>query len=154
LESKGKRPIPLLDVVFGCIGAPLFFTGIFYGLDTWLSSPSLISYPWNLIGIIPLIIGVFLTFWIYKITLDIPKKPILVTWGPWAHIRHPIYLTGLLVLFGLAIFIGTTLLFIAGILYEILIETPREERNLRKIFPDEYDEYSKRVPSWIPRIRK
>jgi protein-S-isoprenylcysteine O-methyltransferase Ste14 len=55
------------------------------------------------------------------------------------------------------ILIGTTLLFVEFIiatLFELLIETPREERKLREIFPLEYDEYSKRVPGWIPRIRK
>jgi hypothetical protein len=60
LPSEGKRPISLLDVVFGSIGSPLIFTGIFYGLNVWLSSPSLLSYPLNLISVVPIVIGVSL----------------------------------------------------------------------------------------------
>ncbi len=81
----------------------------------------------------------------------------MVTWGPWAHVRHPIYLAGILVNLGAAMIIGTVLMvseFIGYTLFETLFDTPREEQSLRKIFPDEYEEYSKRVPRWIPRIRK
>ena len=93
----------------------------------------------------------------YRVALVFPKKQIIVTWGPWGYIRHPIYLTGIIVNLGITIFIGTTLLvieFFAYTLIELLIETPLEERNLKKIFPVEYDEYSERVPAWIPVIRK
>ncbi len=53
--------------------------------------------------------------------------------------------------------IGTLLLvleFVGYTLFEILFDTPREERNLRKSFSDEYEEYSQRVPGWIPRMRE
>lgn len=76
--------------------------------------------------------------------------------GPWAHVRHPIYLASLLSNLGVAMIIGTALLvlqFVAYTLFETLFASCYEERGVRKIFPREYEEYSKRVPRWIPRIR-
>ncbi len=157
MSSKRKRPISLLDVIFGSIGFPLLSKGIFYALDTWLLSPTLLPYPLNLSGIGFIVLGVSLASWCFRVSLALPKKPVLVIWGPWAHVRHPIYLAGLLVNLGVAMMIGTALLvleFIGYALLEILFDTPREERNLRRSFPDEFNEYSKWVPAWIPRIRK
>ncbi|MFQ6135327.1 MAG: methyltransferase family protein [Nitrososphaerales archaeon] len=157
MSSKHKRPIsPFPDVTLGSIGFPLLSIGIFYGLDIWLSSPRLLSYPLNLSGIVFIILGVSLSSWCFRVAFALPKEPILVTRGPWAHTRHPIYLAGLLVNLGVAMMIGTALLvleFIGYALLEILFDTPREEKTLRKSFPEEYEEYSKRVPSWIPRIK-
>tara|TARA_B100001971_G_C18205334_1_gene547215 strand:+ start:703 stop:978 length:276 start_codon:yes stop_codon:yes gene_type:complete len=82
-------------------------------------------------------------------------KPALVTWGLWARVRHPIYLAGIFVNFGIALLIGTVLIVILPLGYamiKILLDTILEERNLRKNFPKEYEEYSRKVPSWIPRI--
>ncbi len=47
-------------------------------------------------------------------------------------------------------------LLIVQLLGHILLETlgaPLEERSLRKHMP-EYEEYAKRVPAWIPKIRR
>lgn len=157
MSSKPKRPISLSEVVFGSIGSPLLFTGFFYALDTWLLSPTLLPNPLNLFGIVFIVLGVSLASWCFRVAFAFPKEPVLVTWGPWAHVRHPIYLGGLLVNLGVAMMIGTALLvleFIGYTLIEILFEMPREERNLRKSFPNKYEEYSKRVPKWIPRIGK
>ncbi len=158
MTSKPKRPIsPFLDVILGSIGFPLLFIGIFYGLDIWLVSPTLLPYPLYLSGIVFIILGVSLASWCFRVAFALPKKPILVTWGPWAHVRHPIYLAGILVNLGAAMIIGTALLvleFTGYALFDPLFSAPREERNLRKSFTDEYEEYSKLVPAWIPRKRK
>ncbi len=98
--------------------------------------------------------GTLSASWCFKVALALPKRSSLVTWGPWSYVRHPIYLAGLLVNLGIAMTIGTELLllqFASYTLFEILVDAPREERNLMKIFPSEYEEYSERVPSWIPR---
>ncbi len=71
--------------------------------------------------------------------------------------RHPIYLAGLLVNLGAAMIAGTALLlleFVGYLFFEILFDAPREERNLRKNFPGEYEEYSKQGAGWIPRIKR
>lgn len=157
MSHKNGRPIGLLDVIFGSIGFPLLFIGIFYGLDIWLLSPRLLSYPLNLSGLMFVVVGVSLSAWCFRVAFALPKEPLLVTWGPWAHVRHPIYLAGILVNLGLATMVGTALLVLAFVGYallETLLDAPHEERNLRKSFPHMYEEYSSRVPAWIPRGRK
>jgi protein-S-isoprenylcysteine O-methyltransferase Ste14 len=155
LSSKRKRPIsPFTDVILGSIGFPLLIIGIFLGLDMWLQSPVFLPYPLNLSGMVFVVLGLSLASWCFKVALVLPKRSNLVTWGPWSYVRHPIYLAGLLINLGVAMTIGTWLLllqFASYTLLEILVDAPREERNLRKIFADEYEEYSQRVPSWIPR---
>lgn len=155
LSSKRKRPISLFtDVILGSIGFPLLLIGIFLGLDIWLQSPVFLPYPLNLSGIVFVVLGLSLASWCFKVALALPKRSSLVTWGPWSYVRHPIYLAGLLINLGIAMTIGTGLLllqFASYTLFEILVDAPQEERNLRKIFVGEYAEYSERVPSWIPR---
>ena len=143
-------------MVWGSTVETLLIVGIFYGLDLWLSSPSLLSFPLNLIGIVFLVPGVAVASWCFRVVSKIPREHILVTWGPWAYVRHPIYLASLLLNLGLAMIIGTALLvleFVAYTLFETLFASYYEERSVRSNFPREYEEYSKRVPRWIPRIR-
>jgi protein-S-isoprenylcysteine O-methyltransferase Ste14 len=72
------------------------------------------------------------------------------------YVRNPIYLGALLVLLGYILWFGSGLLLIYSLLfllaYQILI-TLIEEPILRNTFGQEYEEYCKRVPRWIPRIR-
>ena len=154
LQDNPRRPISLLDVIFGSIGFPLLIIGIFYALDTWLQSPILLVYPLNFLGIVFIVLGLLLTSWCFKTTVDLPKEHTLVVWGPWAYVRHPIYLAGLIINLGVAMSIGSMLLllqFVGYTLLEARVDVPREERRLRNSFSTEYDEYSRRVPGWIPR---
>ncbi len=150
-----KRPVGYQDVVWGAAVETLFIVSIFYGLDLWLSSPPLLNFPLNLIGVVWVVLGVAVAFWCLKTVSTIPREPILVTWGPWARVRHPIYLASLLSNLGAAMFIGTSLLILEFAAYALLetLAASCEERRLRRIFPQEYEAYSKRVPRWFPRIR-
>lgn len=79
----------------------------------------------------------------------------LVTTGPYALVRHPIYsgLLALLVATGLArTDLATTLL--AALVYVggTLLRTRREEGLLRETFGAEYESYAERVPALIPRL--
>jgi protein-S-isoprenylcysteine O-methyltransferase Ste14 len=144
-----------LDVIFGSVGSTIIFIGIFYVADIWLQSPILIPHPWNLVGLVFITPGLALASWCFKVVLALSEQPVLVTWGPWAHVRQPIYLAGILINLGGAMIIGTALLFvelIGRIVLEILGPLI-EERKLRKRFPDAYAEYVRRVPSWIPSLR-
>jgi protein-S-isoprenylcysteine O-methyltransferase Ste14 len=81
----------------------------------------------------------------------------LVQRGPFAHVRHPIYsaLLGLLLASGLALSTAlltavATLVYLAGTYWRAL----REEALLRAHFGAAYDEYARRVPRLIPRLKK
>jgi protein-S-isoprenylcysteine O-methyltransferase Ste14 len=158
LPPEAKRPIsPFNDVAAGTIVWPLMITGVFYWLDTWLRSQQILSYPLNLIGLPLLISGVSLAIWCFVVAFGVPRRPILITWGPWAQVRHPIYLAGIFVNLGVALMLGTVVQLLGSIAYALidpLYSGPKEERELREAFPDEFEEYSKRTPGWIPRIRR
>lgn len=80
----------------------------------------------------------------------------LVIRGMYGHVRNPMIIGVLIVLIGesiailsLNIFIWTVIFFIINNLYFVIYEEP----NLEKRFGDEYQEYKKNVPRWIPRLK-
>ena len=120
VPAKPKRPIGHDDVVWGSLGFPMLVAGAFFGIDLWLQSPTLISFPLNLLGVPLIALGLSLTSWSFKTILAIPRNAVLVTSGPWAHVRHPIYLTGFIVGLGYAIIIGTATMFVGFAVHLLL----------------------------------
>jgi protein-S-isoprenylcysteine O-methyltransferase Ste14 len=79
----------------------------------------------------------------------------LVTEGPYAYLRNPIYtgMLGLLIATGLAMehwiaLIMAVLIFVAG----MVIRVRSEEKLLRAAFGAEFEEYASRVPAVVPGI--
>lgn len=89
----------------------------------------------------------------WSLTARVLEDHRLVTAGPYALVRHPIY-TGLLALLlatGLAKSgpletAGAALVYVAG----TLLRTRREEALLRETFGAEYEAYARRVPAIVP----
>jgi protein-S-isoprenylcysteine O-methyltransferase Ste14 len=87
--------------------------------------------------------------------LDAPRH--LATTGPFAAVRNPIMLGELAVIWGEVLWYAS-----AGILiYAALISVAAhlgvvyvEEPELRQRFGPEYDVYVRRVPRWMPRLRR
>lgn len=78
----------------------------------------------------------------------------LVVFGIYRWLRNPIYLGGALVLLGVSLARHSPTLFLAAILFlpaMHLTVVRGEERRLEKDFGDEYLEYKRSVPRWIPR---
>ncbi len=85
--------------------------------------------------------------------LDEPQRGKLVTTGLYKYMRHPMYTFGMLVLI-------CSPIMTANLLYSILIfalyfwiGSYFEEKNLIKRFGQDYIEYQKKVPRFIPRLR-
>ena len=79
----------------------------------------------------------------------------LITSGPYAVVRNPIYLAmlGMLLATGLAstrwqVLLGALVIFQIG----TAIRIRSEERILREAFGIKFDEYARRVPAFLPRI--
>jgi protein-S-isoprenylcysteine O-methyltransferase Ste14 len=146
LVGNGRK-IGLLVLPFLVIGLVLniLFPAVFSvgGPPLWLV----------VVSIVLLIPGVVIWFWsVYLILTKIPRKE-LITAGPYALMKHPLY-TGvaLLVLPWVGFLLNTWL----GLLIGIVVYTgsrlysPEEEAMLAKIFGEKWDEYSKRVKiSWL-----
>jgi protein-S-isoprenylcysteine O-methyltransferase Ste14 len=79
----------------------------------------------------------------------------LVTSGPFAIIRHPMY-TGLFLaaLGSLLIYPTWTTLLFASFAPIIILRAKREEAVLMMEFGEEWQEYCKQVPAFIPRLQR
>ena len=95
-----------------------------------------------------------MTFLSAKTTVD-PMKPrasSMVTWGVYALSRNPMYLGGLIMLLGWALFLSNALalLLLPGyVLYINRFQIAPEERALTKLFGQPYAAYQARVGRWL-----
>lgn len=99
-------------------------------------------------------IACVVTFRKAKKTID-PTKPhasALVTWGVYAISRNPMYLGGLVMLLGWAIFLSNALAFLFLPLYVLYInrfQIAPEERALTALFAETFATYRGRVRRWL-----
>lgn len=80
----------------------------------------------------------------------------IISWGPYAMVRNPISIANITVLCGLTIAAGFPWLLPAviaalGLWYGAVVR--REERFLEASFPEDYAEYRRTTPRWLPRLR-
>ena len=119
----------------------------------------LIEYPWNLLGLIPLIISGLLNLISDKQLKEANTtvKPFesssnLITTGAYAITRNPMYLGMTLFLIGESIILGSVFPFLIPLLFGILMNEKfikREERMLGEKFGNKYKIYKKNVRRWI-----
>lgn len=164
-SSKKIRTLltPAGAVFFFAIMALFLFAAL--QVDKLFGFPQLLPLPLSIIVSVPfLAIGLFLVLWsilhfvkVKGTPVPFNPPPILVTTGPYAHVRNPM-LTGLFVLlFGLGVLFRSisfvsifTPLFI---LLNVLELKEIEELELEKRLGREYVEYKKRVPMFVPRMK-
>lgn len=78
----------------------------------------------------------------------------LVTHGPFAYVRHPMYLGILLIGWGgLLLYRTWTFVFVLFHFPALLIRARREEQALAAEFGEQWATYSRRVSGWFPRLR-
>jgi hypothetical protein len=77
----------------------------------------------------------------------------LVTTGPYAYIRNPMYLGHIIFLTGLALFTRSklVLLFTAGVALWFNSRVDMDERRLEDLWGEPYRAYKATVPRWLPR---
>ena len=114
-----------------------------------------------LIGVIILIVGWGIAYFAnreigenWSPTLEKTEEQKLVTSGIYVIVRHPLYLSGLLILVGTNVYfgskwawLGTTLALIV-----ILLRIPIEEKHLKERFGEEYIAYKRRTKAILPWI--
>lgn len=107
------------------------------------------------LGVLLFVAGVFIVFWgayFLRKTVFIPGDRLIMT-GPFALIRHPVYLGGIVGAVGLAVFAWS----LQAVIYSIVLGSvlsyiaDAEEGDLAARFGLEYTEYAKRVPKLLPR---
>ncbi len=120
---------------------------------------------WQLAGAVWIIVGIVIGSWCtfeFMIRgrgtpnpLDPPK--LLVQLGFYRYVRNPGYVSVAFILLGETLFFRSVsvAIYAAVLLVGIhLLVVLYEEPILRQRYHESYDEYCRRVPRWIPRIRR
>ena len=153
-----ERLLVLLNFI-GMMGIPFV-----YILTPWLDYFSY-SFPefFRFFGIGFNICGFILLIWVHRtlgqhwsMMLELGKKHKLVTTGPYARIRHPMYTYFTMMAISTALisanlFVGVFGIAALTLLYIIRIDD--EEDMLLEEFGEEYSEYMKRTGRLIPKLR-
>ncbi len=117
---------------------------------------------WNLLGVLPVASGVVVLIWLtaegYAHSAQLPERvelnwnpKILMTRGPYAYSRHPMYLAELGLWLGWAVLYGSIIVFAGLIVLCVVVSilVPREERALEAKFGEAYRQYRAHVPRWL-----
>lgn len=147
MNFKKIRP-PTMGNIFIFIFGVL---GCFYG--------KIIFYPYNLLGVLPLLFGVWFMMSAHSLFVrsktgvsPLEKTTKLIVSGNYRFTRNPMYLGFLCMYFGIAFIVGSWISFFAPVLFFIFIELfwiPFEEEKMKKQFEKEYLDYKKKVRRWI-----
>ncbi len=145
-------PIPLMILCL-ILARPRFPLGseIF---DEWIDG----------VGIFILLIGEAIRFWVAGYSqkgTSIRGRSFqaskLVTTGPYAYVRHPLYLANFLIGLGVCVIIGVAWVFIVYLAYfliQYISIVVAEENSLSTQFKEEYEAYASQVPRFIPKLRR
>ena len=153
-ESPNKYPLP-----------PILTLGMMvlcYLLDRFLPlgwEPEQVTNLMRGAGYLLIVVGLALDIWAFmtfrKFSANMmPHKGAthLITTGPFAHSRNPIYLANVLLVAGIGFAIGSRwFLFGAVALFFLLGELviKREEKHMAENFPETWPDYEKLVRRWI-----
>jgi protein-S-isoprenylcysteine O-methyltransferase Ste14 len=128
-------------------------------LSLFIPLYSLIPYPWNATGLLPLALGVALNASTDNALKkhDTTVKPFevsttLITTGVFNFSRNPMYLGMVLILIGAALLLGTLSSLIIIPVFAITIDRifiVAEEKMLDQRFGDEWKQYKTNVRRWI-----
>ena len=86
-----------------------------------------------------------------------PKIGQLITAGPYAFVRHPLYLGSFLIGLGFCVIAATAWLPVAALIFFLLAYQAKmrnEEETLHKEGGEEYERYHAAVPQWLPTGRR
>jgi protein-S-isoprenylcysteine O-methyltransferase Ste14 len=136
-----------------------FYLFIAWGLHALFPGLAVIDSPYNLLGFIVIVAGFVLAVWALLVFKDkgTPHHPFatpkaLVTTGPFRFSRSPMYLGVTGVLAGIAIYVGSLLMFLAPLAFLATMNAafvPREEATLERLFGEDYLDYRNRVRRWL-----
>jgi protein-S-isoprenylcysteine O-methyltransferase Ste14 len=119
----------------------------------------IIYFPWNLIGLIPLIIGIYInlsadrSFKIFKTTVKpFEESSALITTGVFKYGRNPMYLGMVLILLGLATLLQSLSPYVVAPGFIFAMERVfigDEEKMLEAKFGEEWSRYKQATRKWI-----
>jgi len=111
----------------------------------------------NLIGVALICLGAGIRLWASGY---LRKSGKLCTAGPYAHVRHPLYLGTMVMALGFGVLINQwqrwylTPILLATVILLYVVQIVLEERSLRRHYGADYREYARMVPALLPRLRR
>ena len=146
------------------LGCALLGLGVVPGIYAATGFPEAAEYPTRywvvLLGGLVFAAGLAVFRWSHKalgrnwsITLEIREKHRIVSSGPYKFVRHPMYLSFLLMGLGQALLLPNWISGMAGIVgFAVLffLRVDKEERMMQDGFGPEYEQYMRRTKKIIP----
>jgi len=160
----------------GLLLASLF--GISYVCVTYMGIPISIGLPVavKIVGLVILTYGLFMALWLFRergpanvalstrltfskmlgvvpISNGSERKEPLVVSGPQKYVRRPLYSGVAAMTLGWGLLNGSILDLVAAvliILWFTIVQIPFEEKELRILFKDDYEDYAKETPMLVP----
>ncbi|TRZ95076.1 MAG: isoprenylcysteine carboxylmethyltransferase family protein [Dehalococcoidia bacterium] len=163
-KRRRIRIMPVAALFF--FGLVVLFVFASFWVDKWLAFLHFDSTWWSLgLSMLLLIPGCVIMEWPVIAFLRARGTPVpfnpppkLITTGLYAFVRNPMLLGLFLLMLGLGVLFGSlSLIFIFTplfILLNVLYLKAIEEKEMEKKFGEEYLEYKKKVPMFIPRLNK
>ncbi|TIS54248.1 MAG: isoprenylcysteine carboxylmethyltransferase family protein [Mesorhizobium sp.] len=152
-------------------GSALFLVaapGVVAGLMPWLLTdhyrmplstiPGFVPLGWILVvGAAAILLHAFARFALEGLGTPAPVAPTekLVVGGVYRHVRNPMYVAVLSIIFGQALIFSSWAVFVYGLIAAaamISFVKAYEEPTLARRYGAEYETYRRAVPGWLPRI--
>ncbi len=119
----------------------------------------LVVFPWNLAGLVPLVMGIALNLMAdksFKVSGTTVKpfeeSSALITGGVFRLSRNPMYLGMSLILLGIALLFGSATPLLVVPVFALLVDRVfivPEQRMLEATFGEQFQEYRRRVRRWV-----
>ena len=148
------RLVSLKPPLIACL-----FLALSVGLHFLLPPGSCRQFACVLCGVMAIALGVGVLVWAWWLfrKSGTPTRPThqataLVTAGPFRFSRNPMYLALVVMLLGIAVWVGSVPMLIAPVgffAFMSLVFIPYEERRLCETFGDAYISFTHRVRRWI-----
>ncbi len=152
-EKPNTIPGPPIITIGSILAA--WLVHIFVPID-WLYSIHGLIWP---LGVVMIIAALSIDVWAFKTfdaasTTIMPNKAVknLVTHGPFAWSRNPIYVGNVVLIVGIALVSANSWMLLAAAEAAVLIEKLailREEAHIKANFEQEWSAYSAKVRRWI-----
>ena len=166
-RTTGRTGHFLRSFWFYLVSAGLFFCIAYFGWKPlpWVLSPSA-RFWMVIVGALLYFPGMAFTLWgrlalgkNYFVSTGFGAQLFedhqLITSGPFAIVRHPMYVGLILAAMGaVAIYMTWTTLYFALFAPLTLVRAKREEHALAEEFGEQWRDYCKRVPAFIPYLQK
>ncbi len=144
------------QAIFALLFAAVWIGDTFFLRLTTLGGESIPDWVQLTVGLILLGVSGFLAFSSLRTVFgEVRDPPVVIRTGLFAYIRHPMYLSEVLLYAGFIVMRVSLAAIVvwAGATLFLYLLCRHEEQLLKTRFGDEYRTYMREVPMWIPRLR-